>query len=42
MNKSKLVISVNKDEKAKIFNYSNYGVVGDAGKFLSELNKLLQ
>lgn len=42
MNKSKLVINVNKDEKAKIFNYSNYGVVGDAGKFLRELNKLLQ
>lgn len=41
MNKSKLVISINKDEKARIFDYSNYGVVGDAGKFFSELNKLL-
>jgi electron transfer flavoprotein alpha subunit len=41
MTKSKLIINVNKDEKAKIFNQSDYGVVGDAAKFMSALNELL-
>lgn len=41
MTKSKLIINVNKDEKAKIFNHSDYGVVGDAAKFMSALNELL-
>ena len=41
MLKSKMIISVNKDEKAKIFDYSDYGIVGDAGKFLASLAELL-
>ena len=41
MTKSKLIINVNKDENAKIFNQSDYGVVGDAAKFMSALNELL-
>ena len=41
MTKSKLIINVNKDEDAKIFNYSDYGVVGDAAKFMSALEELL-
>lgn len=41
MTKSKLIINVNKNENAKIFDYSDYGVVGDAGKFLAALNELL-
>lgn len=42
MEKSKLIINVNKDEKAKIFRHSDYGVVGDAKKFLSALNDKLK
>lgn len=41
MTKSKLIINVNRDENAKIFNHSDYGVVGDAAKFMSALNELL-
>lgn len=41
MTKSKLIINVNRDENAKIFNHSDYGVVGDATKFMSALNELL-
>ena len=41
MTKSKLIINVNNDENAKIFNHSDYGVVGDAAKFMSALNELL-
>ncbi len=42
MDKSKLIINVNKDEKAKIFRHSDYGVVGDAKKFLNALNEKLK
>lgn len=42
MNKSDLVISVNKDEKAKMFQFSDYGIVGDADKVLSALLKKLE
>ena len=41
MTKSKLIININRDENAKIFNQSDYGVVGDAAKFMSALNELL-
>ncbi|MBR0374388.1 MAG: electron transfer flavoprotein subunit alpha/FixB family protein [Mogibacterium sp.] len=41
MNKSKLVITVNRDEKARMFANSDYGVVGDAGKVVSALLKQL-
>ena len=37
MNKSKLVISVNRDPKAKMFQYSDYGAVSDADKILTAL-----
>lgn len=37
MNKSELVISVNKDENAKMFNVSDYGIAGDSGKILCAL-----
>lgn len=40
MNKSKMVITVNKDEKARMFSESDFGAVGDAGKVLKALNKL--
>lgn len=42
MEKSKLIINVNKDEKAKIFRHSDYGIVGDAKKFLNALNEKLK
>lgn len=41
MTKSKLIININRDEKAKIFNHSDYGVVGDAAKFMAALAKLI-
>jgi electron transfer flavoprotein alpha subunit len=41
MSKSKLIINVNRDENAKIFNHSDYGVVGDAAKFMNALNELI-
>lgn len=41
MNKSKLIISVNRDENAKIFNHSDFGVVGDAAKFMAALEELV-
>ncbi len=37
MNKSKLIININKDENAKIFQFSDYGVVGDANVILKAL-----
>lgn len=37
MNKSKLIISINKDENAKMFQYSDYGVIGDSDRILTEL-----
>lgn len=37
MNKSKTVISVNKDENAHMFEASDYGIVGDADTILSGL-----
>lgn len=37
MNKSKLVITVNKDENARMFSESDFGAVGDAGKVIKAL-----
>lgn len=37
MDKSDLIININRDEKAKIFDYSDYGVVGDADNILCAL-----
>ncbi len=37
MNKSDLVVSVNKDENCKMFEFSDYGVVADAGKIISAM-----
>lgn len=42
MNKSKLVITINKDENARMFAHSDYGAVGDAGKVISALIKQLK
>ncbi len=41
MKDSDFVFSVNTDEKASIFNVSDYGYVGDAKEFLIELIKIL-
>lgn len=35
--KSKTIISINRDPRAKIFEHSDYGVVGDAEKILTSL-----
>lgn len=42
MTRSRLIINVNKDENAGIFNHSDYGVVGDAAKFMSALSELIK
>ena len=42
MNKSGLVINVNKDSKAKMFSFSDYGAVGDADKMICALLEKLE
>ncbi|MDQ0223261.1 electron transfer flavoprotein subunit alpha/FixB family protein [Streptococcus moroccensis] len=39
MEKSKVVYNINNDNKAKIFNVSDYGAVGDANKVIELLSK---
>lgn len=41
MKDSGLIININTDEKAEILNISNYKVIGDSGKILDEMLKLL-
>ena len=38
---SKIIIAVNKDRQANIFNYSDYGIVADVSDFLNEFIKQL-
>jgi electron transfer flavoprotein alpha subunit len=42
MKNSKLIISINTDEKAPIFNFSHYGVVGDALELLPLLTEKIR
>ena len=42
MNKSGLVITVNKDPKAKMFQFSDYGIAGDADKIICSLLQQLE
>lgn len=41
MNKSKLIISIDNDEKSKMFDFSNYGAVADADEMICALLDIL-
>ena len=41
MKDAKLIISVNKDEEAEVFNFSDYGLVGDIKEILPVLMESL-
>jgi electron transfer flavoprotein alpha subunit len=42
MDNSELIIAINSDEQAPIFNKAHYGVVGDMFQILSALTSRLQ
>jgi electron transfer flavoprotein alpha subunit len=38
MDNSEMIIAINSDEKAPIFDIADIGIIGDAKKILNELN----
>ncbi|MBN2545823.1 MAG: FAD-binding protein [Spirochaetes bacterium] len=42
MQSSELIIAINKDENAQIFNFSDYGIIGDYRSILNEMFKSLK
>jgi electron transfer flavoprotein alpha subunit len=42
MSGSKIIVAINKDPKAEIFNFAHFGIVGDAAKVIPALIKQIQ
>ncbi|HMD68369.1 MAG TPA: electron transfer flavoprotein subunit alpha/FixB family protein, partial [Chitinivibrionales bacterium] len=42
MSGSKIIVAINKDPKAEIFNFAHFGIVGDAAKIIPALIKQIQ